>query len=54
MGPGDIWDQIWSLGGLPMPPKGAFWAKTCPFGAPEAKVCGYHEFYQTVGTKVQN
>ena len=61
MGPGDIWDQIWSLGGLPMPPKGTFWAKTGPFGAPggpeeaqyKAKVCGYHEFDQTVavGTK---
>ena len=56
MGPGDIWDQIWSLGGLPMPPKGTFWAKTGPFGAPggpeearyKAKVCGYHEFDQTV------
>ena len=61
MGPGDIWDQICSLGGLPMPPKGTFWAKTGPFGAlggPEearykAKLCGYHEFDQTVavGTK---
>ena len=61
MGPGDIWNQIWSLGGLPMPPKGTFWAKMGPFGAPggpeearyKAKVCGYHEFDQivAVGTK---
>ena len=61
MGPGDIWDQIWSLGELPMAPKGTFWAKTGPFGAPggpeearyKAKVCGYHEFDQkvAVGTK---
>ena len=44
-----------------MPPKGGFWAKPGPFGAPggpeearyKAKVCGYHEFDQTVavGTK---
>ena len=47
------WDQIWSSGALlgPLgPPKGTFWAKTGPFGAPggpeegryQAKVCGKH------------
>ena len=34
-----------------MPPKGVFWAKPGPI--PKAKLCGYHEFDQTVavGTK---
>ena len=34
---GGSWDQIWLPGALrvpPRPPKGAFWAKTSPFGAP--------------------
>ena len=34
---GRSWDQIWplrALGGPPGPPKGAFWVKTGPFGAP--------------------
>ena len=33
----DFWDQIWPLGALrgpPGPPKGAFWVKSGPFGAP--------------------
>ena len=51
---GGSWDQIWPPGALrgpPGPPKGAFRAKTGPFGTPrgpegaryQVKVCGEHE-----------